>query len=599
MTVLWTIAAAAFCGLLLIVAMGQSASQSRWVWGAAACCAAACITAMWSAGLLFDTWGFQVAGVASIVGALLARPAKDMALAGGDAGSHGKAAVPGAVQPLRLRGNGFQDIAGMAAVKAQILEAAEEARQQGTREQRNGIMLFGEPGNGKTILVRKLAEQLRLPLYEADIGKVNSRFVGETTERLMAVIAEARRNSPCILFLDEAESVLEAREEVGRAGGSGASDINRTTNALLTSLVDLRGSGVVVMAATNFLDRIDPAAIREGRFDWKIEVTSPDEAARLGLLQEGLANSARGIDVPDDVVRSVAARWKGFSAKRMVAVAEQAGRFARKHGLKRLGYKDLQAILREVQGMRSAPPEGTKALADLVLRPDQRGQLDSMAVRLKNAFEIEAAGGSVPTGVLLMGPPGTGKTEAARAMAKEAGYAFYSVTGGEIIGDPQRIKKVWRQAMDMRPAMIFIDESDDVLADRVGSAHKHITNQLLTMMDGAQGRVPDLLYVAATNHADAIDPAALRGGRFTEKLEITPPDAESLVPWISSWLSDRGWSSEVGLTAIAALMDGQPVANVHAILQQAVNIALVECADFKARRIEERHLRTAIRTVVG
>ena len=195
--------------------------------------------------------------------------------------------------------------------------------------------------------------------------------------------------------------------------------------------------------------------------------------------------------------------------------------------------------------------------------------------------------------------PGTGKTEAARSIAKEAGYAFFPITGGEIIADPHRLKKLCRQAMDMRPALLFIDEADDVLADRIGSAHKPITNQVLTMMDGAQGRIPDLLYVAATNHPDAIDPAALRGGRFTEKLEITPPDAEALMPWIASWLTHRGWSSELPSSAIATLLDGQSVANVQSILQQAVNIALVECADVSARRIEAQHLHTAIRTVLG
>lgn len=595
MTALWTMAAAAMAALFFICSLTRSAMERRGLWVAAGACAGVGLWSMWSAGLIAQTKGFQLAALMAIAGAILVRPTKERAPISREVQQEDAQAI----RPARPTGNGFADIAGMDELKASLLEAAREALKRGGSKTRNGILLFGDPGNGKTIFAEKLAEELRIPMYAADITQINSHFVGETTTRLLAIVAEARRNAPSLLFLDEAESLLEARDEVGRSGGAGASDINRTTNALLVELVKLRGSGVVIVAATNFLDRCDAAAIREGRFDWKIEVTAPDEPARLALLSAGLAQHGHSVLVSADLVRNVARRWKGFSVKRILAVAEEAGRYASKSEKRRLDYDDLRNVLRAVQGPRAAPPEGTKSLCELVMLPEQRHALQSMATRLQNAFDVEQAGGTVPTGILLIGPPGTGKTESARALAKAAGYTFFPITGSEIIRDPDRLRKLQRDALNMRPAVIFVDEADDVLGERSTSPHKDATNRLLTMMDGAGGRVPDLLYIAATNHPEAIDRAALRGGRFTEKLEITPADAEAMTPWIAKWLAGKGWTSQLSAEEIAARLAGEPMANVGEVLQQALNIALTESADFSARLLRAEHLAAAEKRVFG
>lgn len=594
MSAIWIMAAAAFGGLFFILSLGRTASKGLWIGGLA--CSGVGLWAMGSAGLLWQTKGFLVAAIAALVGAVLAKPSRSLSLSSSP-GHPGQ--QPPTARRAPQRGGGFADVAGMSALKTELMEAAREAMQHGPQKARNGVLLHGDSGNGKTFLIEKLAEELGLPLFEAGISKVNSKFVGETLERILGIIAEAQRNAPSILFLDEVDSLLEAREEVGRSGGSGAADIKRTTNGLLEELVNLRGSGVILMAATNLLERLDEAAIREGRFDWKIEVTGPDAAARVHLLTTALAQHAPRVEIADAVVISAAVRWKGFSVKRMLAIGEQVGRMARSTGRFKFGFKDLQAALRDVQGDRARPPEGTKSLGDLVLKPEQRERLQALARRLQDAFELESAGGTLPTGLLLSGPPGTGKTETARALAKESGYAFFAVSGNDLIAEPERMQKLRRDAMSMRPAILFIDEADDLLAHRANSPHKAITNRLLTLMDGVSGRIPDLLYVAATNHPEAIDPAALRGGRFTEKLEITPPDAQSMTPWIAEWLSSRGWTSELTAEAIAVRLAGVAMASVNEILQQAVNVALTESSNFSARTFRDHHLTAATRIVLG
>lgn len=332
MSAIWIMAAAAFGGLFFILSLGRTASKGLWIGSLA--CSGVGLWAMGSAGLLWQTKGFLVAAIVALAGAVLAKPSRSLSLSSspGHAGQQ-----PPAARRAPKRGGGFAEVAGMGALKTELMDAAREAMQQGPQKARNGILLHGDSGNGKTFLVEKLAEELGLPLFEAGISKVNSKFVGETLERILEVIAEARRNAPSILFLDEVDSLLEAREEVGRSGGSGAADIKRTTNGLLEELVNLRGSGVVLMAATNFLERLDEAAIREGRFDWKIEVTGPDATARVHLLKTALAQHAARVAIADAVVQSAAVRWKGFSVKRMLAIGEQVGRRARSTGQLKLG----------------------------------------------------------------------------------------------------------------------------------------------------------------------------------------------------------------------------------------------------------------------
>jgi transitional endoplasmic reticulum ATPase len=484
-------------------------------------------------------------------------------------------------------------------LKAKLLEAGSEAIKKGSRETRNGILLHGAPGNGKTFVLEALAQELKVPLVSMTYGEVVSRWVGQTTEQLMDRIAQAKSLAPCVLFIDECDSLLEKREDLASPGISGGVGLKRTTNTLLTEAVALRGSGVVLVAATNFIDSLDEAAIREGRFDWKIEVGPPDELARIAMLKSGLAKYCKGVAIPESVVLSTARRWKGYSAKRILAVTEQVPSYLKRTGKKTLDFDDLKAVLREVQGADARPPEGTKSLEELVLGDDQRMTLSALAMRLQNAFEIEEAGGTLPTGLLFSGPPGTGKTETARALAKASGYAFLACSGNDLMAEPKRIDKLWRDAMNLRPAILFVDEADDLLADRSGSPHRSVTNKFLTVMDGSDGKIPDVLFIAATNHPDQIDSAALRGGRFTEKVEFRAPDAKSLTPWVAQWLGKKGWTCEFDVGQIAEGLDGQSMANVQAILQQAINVALTSTGDYRRRALRLTDLESAARTVLG
>lgn len=460
----------------------------------------------------------------------------------------------------------FAEVAGMQAIKERLLAAGQEVIQgkPSGHPCRNGILLTGKPGNGKTYLAEALAGELNLPFLTLTYGDVASKWVGDMPSRLPLVFQEARARAPCLLFFDEVDSLLSSRDTANTDG-----DSIKAVNIMLTELVDIRGTGVIVVAATNHLDRLDSAAVREGRFDFKIEIPPPDAPARRHLIQ----SHARG-PLADSALTVATERWAGFSVARITAILNEANR--RPNRSQPITYDDLQLALRTLQGRAGHFPENTPTLDQLVLSSEARTRLDSLAHRMARIVEIEAMGGSVPHGVLFYGPPGTGKTLCARSLAKTAQWAFLPVSGLDLLADPEQIDEILDEASELRPCVVFIDEADDVLADRRMSQSSVVTNKLLAAIDGSAGRIPDVLFIAATNHPDAMDAAALRGGRFTEKVAFGLPDEATVLDYLKQWQqrSKARLASDVSLGDAARQLAGQPLANVQEILQMAVNLAI-------------------------
>lgn len=241
-----------------------------------------------------------------------------------------------------------------------------------------------------------------------------------------------------------------------------------------------------------------------------------------------------------------------------------------------ISYEDLQVALRTLQGRAGKFPENTPTLDQLVLASEARTRLESLAHRMARIVDIEAMGGSVPRGVLFFGPPGTGKTLCARSLAKTAQWAFLPVSGLDLLSNPERIDEILDEASELRPCVVFIDEADDVLADRRMSQSSVVTNKLLSAIDGSTGRIPDVLFIAATNHPEAMDAAALRGGRFTEKVAFNLPDQVTVLDYLTQWQqrSKARMATDVSLAKTAQQLAGQPLANVQEIMQMAVNQAI-------------------------
>ena len=465
----------------------------------------------------------------------------------------------------------FEDVVGMTEVKARLLAAGQEvmAKPAG-KAGRNGILLHGEPGNGKTLFAEALAGQLQLAFLPVSIGDVASKWVNQTTEQVKKVFADAKAQAPCLLFLDEIDSLIKER------GVGNDSEADRVVNTVLTELVNLRRYQVVVMAATNHLDRLDAAAVREGRFDYKIEIPAPDEAARLAILRQALAKGSRLV-LDERAVARAASRWVGFSAARLTAIGLETPAALQRLGAPTVTFELLLQALRAVQGRAAQVPEHTPTLAQLHLPPAQREQLTGLANRMIHLHRVEELGGQVPRGVLFHGAPGTGKTLTARALARSTGWAFVEVRAAELVQDSGRMAALLRKAADWRPCILFLDEADEVLGDRrfAAAPYASVTNALLTAMDGAGGQIRDVLFIAATNHPEQLDAAALRGGRFSEKVAFDLPELPQIEAMVAEWQRRLALPPAPGVDSqqIAQQLAGLAQANIMAILQGALDQA--------------------------
>lgn len=493
----------------------------------------------------------------------------------------------------------FTSIHGMQAIKDSLLEPAKavlDIHRDSTQDApRNGFLLHGEPGNGKTVFAEALAGELNVPFIEVTFGPISSQWLGNMPKSISNTFAYAKRCAPCVLFIDEVDSFIKSRD----AGMSFGDDL-KITNTLLTEIVSLRSSNVVLMAATNFLASLDAAAIREGRFDYKVEITPPDAAARIGLLNDGISKHCAGLPVNQSHKASVAARWNGFSVARLIAVCKALPSVVEKRKSSEVGYDDWMAALREVQGRKGRLPTDTKRLGDLVLGPDTRASIDLLASRFADVSRIESLGGSLPTGVLFFGPSGTGKTAAARALAQEVGWAFLSVAGPDLIADRSKLEKTFSEAKELRPTLVFIDEADDVLRDRRMSATPDVVNKLLTIMDGVEDKVRDVVWIAATNHPDQIDAALLRSGRFTEKVFFDSPPAEMLPKYIAGWLKRKAVAlhPSADIFDLAQDLEGCTIADVDGTLQYALNVAISSTAKDGVPLIGRSDIKSAMKVVL-
>ncbi|WP_244145445.1 AAA family ATPase [Paraburkholderia mimosarum] len=511
--------------------------------------------------------------------------------------SHEPRAVPAAQvttpgwdfsENVRKPRHDFSAIVGMDDTKSRLLRSAREIIEGASKAHRNGILLFGEPGNGKTLFAEALAGELDVPFLSISYGDVASKWINETPAKVKAVFSEARRIGTCLLFIDEIDSFIKPRD------GNAHSMDRDLTNVMLTEIVGLRStkSNVVLVSATNFPEGLDDAGKREGRFDYKIEIPPPDLAARVALLWRSITDELGDGFAQPEPITALARRWEGFSAARLTALGGQLREMHRDG--KFTGTLTLEVgmqAMRLLQGRKGRLPEGVKDITEIIMPDASRGALRNLAYRMKETENLEKLGSTLPRGVLFVGPPGTGKTQGAMATAKASNFAFLKITGADIIADPRSWDRLYREACDIRPCVVFIDEADGILQDRRHSGHGMLTEKILDTLDGASGRTPDVLFIAASNYHHRIDAAAVRSGRFDEKIVFDIPTNMAMSTYVQAILAnklDDAWKVEPeAVIQMIRLLCGRTIADADALVREAITIAAVRrmrerTADFRA-----------------
>lgn len=394
-------------------------------------------------------------------------------------------------------------------------------------EPTRGVLMVGPPGTGKTLTARSLAEDLGVN-YIAIVGpEVMGKYYGEAEQRLHSIFEKAKKAAPCLIFIDEIDSLAPDRSKV-------EGEVEKRLVATLLGLMDgfAQTQGVLVLAATNRPDHLDPALRRPGRFDREVQFRVPDRQGRLEILTiQTREMPLDGVDlaaITDQAVRLVGADLK--------ALCQKAAYLALRRQVPNLSapVPDTMPLLPEdfAQALKAIKPSVLRSVEveSPAIAWDDIGGLESVKQTLQESVEgallypelYEQTGAKAPRGLLLWGPPGTGKTLLAKAVAAQARANFIAVNGPELLSRwvgaaEQAARELFAKARQAAPCVVFIDEIDTLVPARgqyMGDSgvSDRVVGQLLTEMDGLQD-CRNVLMIGATNRPNALDPAILRAGR--------------------------------------------------------------------------------------
>jgi cell division protease FtsH len=495
----------------------------------------------------------------------------------------------------------FADVAGQDAAVAELREVshflADTGRYAAVGAQiPRGILLFGPPGCGKTLMARALAGEAGAAFYSISGSDFVEMYVGVGAARVRQLFQEARANAPAIVFIDELDSVGRRRMAAGPAvSGGSAEEQGQALNQLLAEIDGFSPTaGVMVVAATNRPDVLDPALLRPGRFDRAVGLELPGEQGRLEVLQV----HARGKPLdPSTDLALIAERAVGMTGADLAGLVNEASLLAARAGRQAIIERDLLDALERI---REAPERQRR----LAIRDRRIGQhlLESERVTFDDVAGLESAieelaevheyladparferlGAQVPSGYLLSGPPGTGKTLLARALAGETNAAYVAATGTEFVEQflgegAARMRDLFAQARSVAPTIVFIDELDAIGATRGASGsddseRAQTLNQLLVELDGFE-RGSVVIVVAATNRPELLDPALTRPGRFDRMIALDLPDLDLRLKILQLHVRGKPMGTDVDLGAVARLTQGMSAAQLAQVVNEAALLA--------------------------
>lgn len=473
----------------------------------------------------------------------------------------------------------FADVGGFDDAKGQIRQVVERQLNPGRYERyglvRNGILLHGPRGTGKTFLAKATAGEFALHFEYISAPQLLTRWIGATAENIRAVFAQAVARRPVLFFIDEIDSLGAGRQDSMSDPGGAGREFNNITMGLMSAIDHYRAvRGFVLMAATNRLDGLDEALIREGRFDLKLRIDLPDKAARIKILETQLSKMPwKRFDLQE-----FARRMPGASPARLRAIVDQAAGYALAAN-RRVQPEDLSRALHE-NGGKDRPQIERMDWDEVVVSESIKQDLKSLVRLLEDPTRTRALGLEIPVGLLLVGPPGTGKTLIARLIASQTNRSFYALTAANVLGtgvgdSVKRVSAVFARAKEHSPAIIFLDEMDGLLPANSYALAQHdiqLVEQFLTEIGGLQPE-NNVFLVGTTNHPENIDPRVLRGGRFSEKIHIPLPETDQRTLLLDRYLKGARLAPGLTTNEIADRLSGMSPADLQAISITAKRMA--------------------------
>jgi transitional endoplasmic reticulum ATPase len=464
-----------------------------------------------------------------------------------------------------------------------------------------GVLLHGPPGCGKTLIARAVAHETSAKFFTINGPEIIHKFYGESEAHLRKIFEEAAKQAPSVIFIDEIDAIAPSRDKV-------VGDVEKRVVATLLTLMDglSRRKNVIVLAATNLPNVLDPALRRPGRFDREIAISIPDRDGR----KEILVIHSRGMPLASDVdLDRLAGITHGFVGADLEALCREAAMLCLRRllpaidfGSGQIPYEtlralevrmgDFEAALREVEpsAIREVFVEVPNVGWDDVggLDDVKRELIESVEWPLKHAEIFKTAGIKPPRGILLSGAPGCGKTLLAKAVASQSQVNFISVKGPSLlskyVGESERgVREVFRKAKQAAPCIIFFDEIDALVPARGTGGNdsgttERVIGQFLAEMDGVE-EMNGVLVLGATNRPDILDPALLRPGRFDIQLEIPLPDFRGRRDIFRIALRDKPSTANVSADDLAGKSEGFTGAEIQGACTRAARTALREALD--------------------
>jgi transitional endoplasmic reticulum ATPase len=458
-----------------------------------------------------------------------------------------------------------------------------------------GVLLHGPPGCGKTLLARAVAHEAEAAFIFVSGPEIIQKLYGESESQLRKIFEDARRRAPCIICFDEIDSLAPKRERV-------EGEVEKRVVAQLLSLMDgLKSRGdVIVMAATNRPDSIDPALRRPGRFDREIVIGIPNAHARREILEIHF----RGMPLASDVAHAeLADTTHGFTGADLKALCTEAALAALRRHLPGIAREKAPIAREDLMAMEVAMADFISALAEVTpsglrevavevpnVRWDDVGGIEPIKAALREAIAwpisqpqlFQHIGLVPPHGILLYGPPGNGKTLLVKALASQSNLNFISVKGPELlsryVGESERgVRELFARARQAAPCIVFLDEVDALVPRRGVDGRTPVTDRvvsaLLTELDGIEV-LRDVWVIAATNRPDMLDDALLRPGRLDYHLEVAKPDRAARAAILAVHLHGKPVAEGVNLEALADLTDTLSAAEVRFVCDRAAMNAL-------------------------
>lgn len=517
---------------------------------------------------------------------------------------------------------GYDDLGGCRKQLAQVRELVELPLRHpqlfksiGIKPPR-GILMYGPPGTGKTLMARAVANETGAFFFLINGPEIMSKMAGESESNLRKAFEEAEKNSPAIVFIDEIDAIAPKREKT-----NGEVE-RRVVSQLLTLMDGLKArSNIVVMAATNRPNSIDPALRRFGRFDREVDIGIPDPIGRLEILRIHTKN----MKLSDDVnLEQIAADTHGYVGADMASLCSEAAmqQIREKMDLIDLDEDTIDAEVLDALGVTmenfryALGVSNPSALRETVVEVptvtwNDIGGLDKVKQELQETVQYPVEhpekfikyGMSPSKGVLFYGPPGTGKTLLAKAIANECQANFISIKGPELLtmwyGESEaNVRDAFDKARAAAPCVMFFDELDSIAKSRgagaggdAGGASDRVLNQILTEMDGMSAK-KNVFVIGATNRPDQIDPALLRPGRLDQLIYIPLPDVPSRLSILKATLRKSPVAPSVDLEYLSNQTHGFSGADLTEVCQRAAKLAIRESinADIQAKRAQKEKI---------